>query len=410
MSHTSESGRPVLSGLRILEVGHYIAAPFCTRILADLGADVIKVEPPSGDPVRGWGEMVNGECLWWSMHGRNKRCITLNLRTAKARELVVKLAAQCDAVVENFRPGQLGKMGLGPEVLRIARPNLVIAHVSGYGQTGPYRDRAAFGVIGEAIGGLRYLTNHPFSTTDLPPVRVGVSIGDSVAGLYAAFGVMAALWSRDAKTGDGKGLTVDVALTESVLSLMEGMLPEYGALGKVKQPTGGAIATAAPTNAYPTKDGKWILIAANSDPLFGSLARLMGRSDLLADSAYANNVERVRNSANLDTLIGDWTRGHTAEDLLALLNEAGIPNSKAYTAADCARDPQYLDRNMVREVDDPRLGMRVLQAGIVPRIPEAPGLIRWAGPAIGQHNDEVFGELLGIAPDQLAKLREEGVL
>ena len=399
-----------LAGLRVLELGHFVAAPFCTRLLADLGADVIKVEPRTGDPVRQWGEMVDGRSLWWSMHGRNKRCITLDLKTAKARDLVLKLVAHCDVVVENFRPGQLAKLGLGPDVLRTVRPDLIVSHISGYGQTGPDRDRAAFGLIGEAVGGLRYLTNHPLGTTDLPPVRVGVSIGDSIAGLYAAFGIMSALWQRDRKGGDGIGRTVDVALSESVLSMMEGMLPEYGALGKIKQPTGGGIATAAPTNAYPTRDGTWVLIGANSEPLFAKLAGVMGRTDLIGAPGYDGNRARVQNAAVLDALIGKWTRQYNAEALIELLNAADIPNSKAYTAADCAADPQYRARGMVREVEDPHFGRKVLQAGIVPHMSESPGTVRWAGPDIGAHNDEVLGHLLGLASSEIAVLREEGVI
>lgn len=398
-----------LAGLRVLEIGHFVAAPFCTRLLADLGADVIKIEPPKGDPVRQWGEQVGGRSLWWSVHGRNKRSLALDLKSPDARQIVLDLVAHCDAVVENFRPGQLDRMGLGPDVLRAARPGLVIAHISGYGQTGPYRDRAAFGVIGEAIGGLRYLTNHTPGTTDLPPVRVGVSIGDSIAGLYAAFGIMAALWQRDRAAGDNGGRSIDVALTESVFSMMEAMLPEYGALGKVKQPTGGGIATAAPSNAYPTADGEWMLIAANSEPLFDKLARLLGQPELATDERFLNNPARVANAAALDRIIGDWTRQHAASELERLLNEADIPSSKAYTAAHAASDPQYLFRGMVREVQDPNFGP-VLHTGIVPHVPESPGTIRWTGPDIGQHSDEILSELCRLGPQEIARLRAAGTI
>lgn len=401
---------PTLAGLRVLEIGHFVAAPFCTRLLADLGADVIKVEPKSGDPARLWGEMVDGRSLWWSMHGRNKRSITIDLKSEKGRELVLQLAAKCDVLVENFRPGQLERMGLGPGVLRGVRPDLIVARISGYGQDGPGAQRSAFGVIGEAIGGLRYLTNHPPGAQNLPPVRVGVSIGDSIAGLYAAFGVMAALWQRDrSKGGDGKARTVDVALTESVLSMMEGMLPEYGALGKIKEPTGGGIATAAPSNAYPSADGKWVLIAANSEPLFAKLITLIGHPELVGAPGYASNPERVARAAELDGLIGDWTQRHDAEQLVELLDENDIPNSKAYTAADCAADPQYRARGMVREVPDPHFGS-VLQAGVVPHFAETPGTVRWAGPDLGEHNQAVLSELLGLDGDAVAALEKEGVL
>jgi crotonobetainyl-CoA:carnitine CoA-transferase CaiB-like acyl-CoA transferase len=410
MKEKMESRLSLLSDLRVLELGHFVAAPFCTRLLADLGADVIKVEPHSGDPVRQWGETLDGRSLWWSVHGRNKRCITFDLKSERAREIVLQLVAHCDVVVENFRPGQLEKLGLGPDVLRTVKPDLVISRISGYGQSGPYRDRAAFGVIGEAIGGLRYLTNHKPGTTDLPPVRVGVSIGDSLAGLYAAFGIMAAVWRRDRHGGDGVGRTIDVALTESVLSLMEGMLPEFGALGKVKQPTGGGIATAAPSNAYATKDGSWVLIAANSEPLFAKLAHLMGRPELIGAAQYNGNRARVQNALTLDALIGEWTRHYEIGELIDMLNAADIPNSKAYTAADCAVDSQYLERGMVHAVEDPQFGKKILHPGIVPHVPEMPGMVRWPGPDIGEHTEAILTELLAMTSEQIVDLRQQGVI
>lgn len=401
--------RQTLSGLRVLELGHFVAAPFATRLLADLGADVIKIEPREGDPVRKWGAQIDGRSLWWSMHGRNKRSVVLDLKARAGQEILLKLVAHCDVVVENFRPGQLARWGLGAERLRAVRPDLVIAHISGYGQNGPYSDRAAFGVIGEAIGGLRHLTNHAPGISTLPPVRVGVSIGDSVAGLYAAFGIMAALWQRDARNGDGHGRTLDVALTESIFSMMEGMLPEYGALGRIKQPTGGAIATAAPSNAYPSADGAWILIAANSEPLFAKLAELMGQAELATMADYRDNPSRVSNAAALDALISAWSKTHVLSTLEDLLNRADIPNSRVYTAADCADDPQYRFRGMIRQVPDPAFGS-VMQAGVVPHVPENPGEIRWPGPAIGQHTDEVLGELAGLLAADLQALRADGVV
>jgi crotonobetainyl-CoA:carnitine CoA-transferase CaiB-like acyl-CoA transferase len=401
--------RPALEGMRVLEIGHFVAAPFCTRLLGDLGADVIKIEPPGGDPVRRWGEAVDGHSLWWSIHGRNKRSVVLDLKRAAARDIVLRLVEHCDVLVENFRPGQLASLGLGPEVLRSKNSALVIAQISGYGQDGPYRDRAAFGVIGEAIGGLRYLTNHPPGAINRPPVRVGVSIGDSIAGLYAAFGIMAALWQRDRIGGDSKARTVDVALTESVFSMMEAMLPEYGKLGKIKQPTGGGIATAAPSNAYPTADGQWILIAANSEPLFARLASIIGRPELVGDPRFVDNPARVRHSAELDRLIGEWTSKLLAPALIALLEEKDIPASKVYTTEDCAADVQYRHRGMVREVEDPLFGT-VLHTGVVPHVPESPGCIRWTGPRIGQHTLEVLGEILGICANEITLLRHAGAI
>jgi len=407
MGETASAG--LLSGLRILEIGHFVAAPFCTRLLADLGAEVIKIEPPGGDPVRQWGKQINGQSLWWSLHGRNKRSMTLNLKHPKAAAIVLRLVASCDALVENFRPGQLEKLGLGEQALKAARPDLVVAHISGFGQDGPYRDRAAFGVIGEAIGGLRYLSDHPPGTSALPPVRVGISIGDSVAGVFAAFGIMAALWKWDRLGGDRHGRSLDVALTDSILSLMEGMLPEYSALGVIREPTGSRIPTAAPSNAYPTKDGKWILIAANSEPLFGRLARLMERPELIDDPRFKGNQARVAHVKELDAVIAAWTRRFAAAEADAILSKADIPCTLVYTAAECAADPQFRHRGMVREVEDPLFGS-VLHAGVVPHVPENPGQVRWPGPPVGAHTEEVLSDLLGLRPQEIESLRAEGVL
>ncbi|WP_043839892.1 CaiB/BaiF CoA transferase family protein [Muricoccus aerilatus] len=400
-----------LAGVRVLELGHFVAAPFATRLLADLGAEVIKVEPPSGDPVRQWGAKVNGHAPWWSVHARNKACISLDLKAPGAREVVLDLVRGCDALVENFRPGQLARLGLDEAALRGARPDLVIARISGYGQDGPYRDRAAFGVIGEAIGGLRHLTDHPPGTSGLPPVRVGVSLGDSVAGLYAAFGVVAALLRRDraAALGAVRGGEVDVALTEAVLSLLEGGLPEYGTLGTVRQPTGGGIATAAPSNAYRARDGVWVLIAANSDPLFRKLAALMGQPALAEDPRFTGNQARVANSAALDALIGAWAAGLDAAALDETLARADIPATRVYTLADIAADAQFRQRGMVQPVEDPLIGP-TLHPGVVPRVDGTPAAPRSTGPVVGANNEAVLAGILGYAPDRIAALREEGVL
>lgn len=409
-SNGGESGRRVLAGLRVMELGHYVAAPFASRLLADLGADIVKVEPLAGDPARQWGEQVDGHSLWWSSHARNKRCVSIDLKHRAAPDVVKRIAGRCDAVIENFRPGQLDRLGIGPDALRAVRPGLIFAHISGYGQTGPDRDRAAFGVIGEAIGGLRHLTDHPPGRSDLPPVRVGISIGDSVSGLYAAIGLLAALWQRDRSGGDGGERAIDVALTESMLSLMEGMLPEYGMLGKVKQPTGGGIATAAPTNAYPSSDGGWVLIAANSEPLFAKLMTLIGRPEIIGAPGYRGNQERVANVAELDHMIGEWTRRHTAADLVRILSAGDIPSSKVYDAADIAGDAQYASRDMVRPVDDPFFDRPVLHPGVVPRIAGDADDIRWAGPAIGAHTDDILENIAGFSVSEIADLRNQGVV
>jgi formyl-CoA transferase len=398
-----DAGHPrgPLAGLKVLELGHYIAGPFCTRILADLGAEVVKLEPPGGDPFRGWGAAVDGNSVWWSIHGRNKLCAELDLKRAEGREAVRRLAARADVLVENFRPGQLEKLGLGPETLRAANPRLVIARISGYGQDGPYRDKPAFGAIGEAMGGIRHLTGHPPGMSDLPPPRCGISLADDLAGLYAAIGILAACWRRDATagtaSGHGEGAVIDVSLVESVFSLMEGMLPEYGLFGRVRQPAGAAIPTAAPTNTYPTEDGGWIVIAGNSDLIFRRLMVVIGRPDLAADPRLAGNAGRCAHVGELDAAIAAWTRQHSAKDADALLEAADVPACRLYSMKDCAEDPHFRARGAVQEVDDPLLG-RVLHPGAPLRIegtaPDA--VVGWTGPAVGAHNALVLETLAGL--------------
>jgi crotonobetainyl-CoA:carnitine CoA-transferase CaiB-like acyl-CoA transferase len=295
----------LLVGLKVLEIGHYIAAPFCTRILADLGAEVIKIEPPGGDPFRGWGERVNGNSVWFSIHGRNKLSVVLDLK--REQQTLLKLASRADVLVENLRAGQLERLGLGPDVLQDVNPRLVIARISGYGQDGPYRDKPAFGAIGEAMGGLRHLTAHPAGSSELPPPRCGISISDDLAGLYAAIGLLSALWQRDV-AGTGRGRLIDVNLVDSVFSLMEGMLPEYAIDGRVRQPVGAAIETAAPTNTYPCADGRWLCVAGNSDLIFARLMVAIGRPELATDLRYTTNARRCVHRAELDAAIAAWAR------------------------------------------------------------------------------------------------------
>ena len=384
-----------LVGLKVLEIGHYIAAPFCTRILADLGAEVIKLEPPGGDPFRGWGALA-GFCVpvWFSIHGRNKLCIELDLK--KDRDTVLKLAARADVLVENLRAGQLERLKIGPDVLHAVNPRLVIARISGYGQDGPYKDKPAFGAIGGVIGGLGHLTGHPGGTTDLPPPRCGISISDDLAGMYAAIGLLSAVWQRDAM-GTGKGRIVDVNLVDSVFSLMEGMLPEYALDGRVRQPAGAALPTASPTNTYPCADGRWLCIAGNSDLIFSRLMTAIGRPELAADPAYATNGLRCENRAALDAAIAAWTRTMTAKDAEAVLEAAEVPCSRLFDIADCAADPHFRARQAVQDVDDPLIG-RTLHPGPTIRLDgERPeDVVRWAGPAAGAHTDHVLHTLLGL--------------
>lgn len=383
-----------LVGLKILEIGHYIAAPFCTRILADLGAEVIKLEPPGGDPFRGWGAAKDGNSVWFSIHGRNKLSIELDLK--KDRDTVLRLAARADVLVENLRAGQLERLRLGPDELQAVNPRLVIARISGYGQDGPYRDKPAFGAIGEAIGGLRHLTGHPGGTTELPPPRCGISISDDLAGLYAAIGLLSAVWQRDAM-GTGKGRVIDVNLVDSVFSLMEGMLPEYAMDGRVRQPAGAALPTASPTNTYPCADGRWLCIAGNSDLIFSRLMAAIGRPEMAADPAYKTNGLRCDNRPALDAAIGAWTRTLPAKDAEAILEAADVPCSRLFDIADCANDPHFRARQSVQDIDDPLIG-RTLHPGPTIRLDgERPeDVVRWTGPAVGAHTDYVLQTLLGM--------------
>jgi crotonobetainyl-CoA:carnitine CoA-transferase CaiB-like acyl-CoA transferase len=388
-----------LVGLKVLEIGHYIAAPFCTRILADLGAEVIKLEPPGGDPFRGWGAAVDGHSVWFSIHGRNKLSVELDLK--KDRDTVLRLAARADVLVENLRAGQLERLKLGPDVLHEVNPRLTITRISGYGQDGPYRDKPAFGAIGEAIGGLRHLTGHPAGSSELPPPRCGISISDDLAGMYAAIGLLSALWQRDAGPdgiGTGRGRVIDVNLVDSVFSLMEGMLPEYAMDGRVRQPVGAAIETAAPTNTYPCADGRWLCVAGNSDFIFARLMTAIGRADLAKEPRYATNGLRCAARAELDAVVAAWTRTLSAKEAEAVLELAEVPCSRLFDIADCAADPHFLARKSVQTVDDPLIG-RTLHPGPAIRMDgDAPeDVVAWTGPAVGAHTDYVLGTLLGAA-------------
>ncbi|HVY14321.1 MAG TPA: CoA transferase [Rhodopila sp.] len=388
-----------LQGLKVLEIGHYIAAPFCTRILADLGAEVIKIEPPGGDPFRGWGAAKDGHSVWFSIHGRNKLSVELDLK--KDRATLLKLMERADVLVENLRAGQLERLKIGPEVLHEVNPRLVIARISGYGQDGPYRDKPAFGAIGEAIGGLRHLTAHPGGATELPPPRCGISISDDLAGLYAAIGLLSAVWQRDAM-GTGKGRVIDVNLVDSVFSLMEGMLPEYAMDGRVRQPAGAAIATASPTNTYACADGRWLCIAGNSDLIFGRMMKAIGQPALADDPRYATNGLRCQNRDALDAVIAAWTKTLPAKDAEAILEAAEVPCSRLFDIADCAADPHFLARKAVQRIDDPLIGPTLHPGPTIRLDGEKPeDVVRWTGPAVGAHNEYVFHTLLGLP-------REEG--
>ncbi|MGB1236818.1 MAG: CaiB/BaiF CoA transferase family protein [Pseudomonadales bacterium] len=400
-----------LQGLKVLELGHFIAAPHCTRLMADLGAQVIKVEPPGkGDPIRNWGMMRDGNTLWWSVHGRGKQCITLNLKDPQGIALAKSLIAEVDIVVENFRPGQLAKWGLSFEAMQQVNPGVILVHISGYGQTGPYKDRVSFGAIGEAFGGLRYLTGYPKEESELPPVRTGVSLGDSLTGMFGVIGALSAVYQRDV-SGSPVGREIDVALYESVFSLMEGALPEYGEFDAVRHPTGSAIPTAAPSNTYRTKDEKWIAIGANGDNIFKRLCNLIGHPEIGESDAYDNNQKRCANAKLLDAVIERWTLTQTALEAERILLEHDIPAGRLFTIEDCAQDEHYQARNMVRQVSDPRFG-EVTHPGVVPHFvgSDPAEEIRWPGPEVGAYNEAIYSELLALDESQLAALKAQGVI
>lgn len=391
-----------LTGLRVIELGQLIAGPFASKILAEFGADVIKVEPPSGgDPLRGWRLIHEGTSVWWAAHARNKRSLTLDLRTPEGQGVVRELAKDADILIENFRPGAMEKWGLGFKDLHAINPKLIMLRVSGYGQTGPYRDRPGFGVIGEAMGGLRYLSGEP----GRPPVRVGVSIGDTLSGLHGVIGVMMALRHREQQGGLGQ--EVDVALYESVFNMMESLLPEYSKFGAVRQPSGASMPGIVPTNAYLCKDGRYALIAGNGDSIYKRLMESIGRPDLAADPALANNVGRAANVDLIDQAISDFTLQHDLDAILDLMNKAGVPAGKSYDAADIANDPHYQAREMILEAKLPD-GSSVAVPGIVPKLSATPGQINREAPTLGQHTGEIL-DALGIDGTKQADWKSRGI-
>ncbi len=394
-----------LSDIRVIELGQLLAGPFCGQLLGDMGADVIKVEPPmvdgvGGDPMREWGQ--GAEKVNWEVIARNKRSVSANLRVPEGQALVRQLIATADVLVENFKPGTLEKWGLGPAVLHAENPRLIIARMSGYGQTGPYSDRAGFGGIGEAMGGWRYIVGEP----DRPPSRMGISIGDTLTATYGCMGVLAALHARERT---GKGQVVDAALYESVLQVMESLIPEYDRMGIIRERSGSFLPGIAPSNVYPCKDGDF-MIGANKDAIFKRLALAMGRPELGDDPRYATHVARGANQIELDALIGDWTRTLTIAEVGALMIEHSVPAGQVYRAPEMIADPHFQARGAIVEVETERFGKLKMQ-GIFPRLSETPGSIRRPAPSIvGQHNAEVYGELLGLGGADLAKLKASGAI
>jgi formyl-CoA transferase len=410
VSQTAERNAGPLAGLKVLELGQLIAGPFAAKTLGDFGADVLKVEPPpdpkrpeasGGDPLRKWRLLKDGTSVWWQVQSRNKRSIALDLREVEAQDIVRRLAGDADVLIENFRPGTLEGWGLSPDALLELNPRLIVLRISGYGQSGPYRDRPGFGVVAEAMGGLRHLTGEPGRV----PVRVGVSIGDTLAALHGVIGILMALQHRHQS---GRGQVIDIALYEAVFNCMESLLPEYSAFGAVRGAAGSALPGIAPTNAYRCADGGYALIAGNGDSIFKRLMAVIGRPDLAENPALADNAGRVARVEEIDEAIGQWTAGLPVEGVLAKLDAASVPAGRIYTIADIAADPHYRARGMLQEIrldDGEALGV----PGIVPKLSATPGGHRRNAPRLGQDTDEVLREL-GLTPEQIEGLKQRGIV
>lgn len=395
------TNRGALHGLRVVELGQLLAGPFCGQLLGDMGADVIKVEPPgAGDPMRLWG--LGEEKVQWEVIARNKRSVSANLRIPEGQALVRKLIAKADIVIENFKPGTMEKWGMAPDALLAENPGLIIARMSGYGQTGPYSDRAGFGGIGEAMGGWRYIVGEP----DRPPSRMGISIGDTLTATYGCIGVLAALHVRE-KTG--KGQVIDAALYESVLQVMEGLVPEYDHGGFIRERSGSILTGIAPSNVYRCSDGEY-MIGANKDSLWQRLAEAMGRPELGSDPRYATHIARGHNQRELDDLINAWTRTLTVSELDAMMSEYSIPAGRVYRAPEMLEDPHFKAREAIVEVETERFGKLKMQNAF-PKLSATPSSVRRAAPSVvGQHNAEIYGQLLGLGEAELAELSTAGVI
>jgi formyl-CoA transferase len=393
-----------LSDLRVVELGQLLAGPFCGQLLGDFGAEVIKVEDPGrGDPMRQWGrEKPHGKSLWWPVVARNKKSVTCNLRSAEGQQLLRRLIDTADILVENFRPGTLERWGLGPDTLWETNPGLIVTRVTGYGQTGPYAPRAGFGSIGEAMGGIRYVTGNP----DQPPARAGISLGDSLAATFACLGTLVAVHSRGRT---GRGQVVDSAIYEAVLAMMESLLPEWAVAGYQRERTGAVLPNVSPSNVYPTADGDMVLIAANQDSVFKRLVDVMGRPELAVDERYATHSARGATMTELDTLIAEWTVTLAADDLLARLHDGGVPAGRIFRARDMFTDPHFAAREAIVRVVHPELGELPMQ-NVTPKLSGTPGAVRTAGPELGEHNTQIWQGLLGLSDAEIENYRNHAVI
>lgn len=404
-SYHLNAGTAPLAGVRVIELGQLLAGPFAGHLLADFGAEVIKVEPSgAGDPMRGWGHhRYRDRALWWPVLARNKKSVTLNLRAPNGQATLKRLVLQADVLIENFRPGVLEGWSLGPSDLWEINPRLIIARVSGYGQTGPYARRAGFASVGEAMGGLRYINGYPGES----PPRMGISLGDSLAGMFATQGILMALYWRDAR-GGGRGQVIDASIMESCFALLESAVPEYDRLGVIREASGSSLPKIAPSNSYRSRDQKWMIIAANADNVFRRLCAAIGRPELPNAPRYATHQARGEHAAELDAIVGDWTAQHDAAEIDQILNEAGVVCGPIYTIADIFADPQFQAREMIVPMHDPEIGDLAVP-GLVPKLSETSGQLQWTGPAHpGQHNQEIFRDLLGLSDEEVAALQEEG--
>jgi formyl-CoA transferase len=393
-----------LDDLTVVELGSLLAGPFCGQLLGDFGAEVIKVEDPgTGDPMRQWGrEKPYGMSLWWPVVARNKKSVTANLRTEEGQDLVRRLVAKADVLVENFRPGTLERWGLAPEKLWKINPGLVVTRVTGFGQTGPYAERAGYGSIGEAMGGIRYVTGDP----DRPPARAGVSLGDSLAATFATLGTLVALHNRGRT---GRGQVVDAAIYEAVLALMESLLPEWQVAGYQRERTGATLPNVSPSNAYPTADGEMVLVAANQDNVFRRLTEVMSQPELATDERYATHGARGQHMEELDGLIAQWTSTLNADDLLGRLHEGGVPAGRIFRAKDMFADPHFVARDAIVRLTHPELGEFAMH-NVFPRLSETPGSVRHVGPTLGEHNEEIYQGMLGIDDATMSSLHSAGVI
>ena len=389
-----------LEGVRVIELGQLIAGPYCGQVFADFGADVIKVEPPgAGDPMRVWGR--GDYPLWWTVCARNKRCVTANLREPEGQDLIKKLVAEADIVLENFRPGTMEKWGLGYDDLKAVNPGIIMVRVSGFGQTGPYAKRAGYAAIGEAMGGMRYLSGYP----DRRPSRTGLSLGDTLAAVYAGLGALAALRHRE-RTGEGQ--VVDSAIYEAVLATMEATIPEYTVSGYIRERSGSVLPNVAPSNIYQCRDGD-MLIAANQDTVFRRLCAAMGKPELADDERYATHTARGANQAELDQLVDQWAGGHTLDEVEAVLEEHGVPCGKVYRAPEMLDDEHFQAREAIIDVPHAQWEGLKMQ-NVFPKLSSTPGRVKWAGPALGEHNTDVYRGLLDLSPDEIAALKDKDII